>query len=310
MTKKQKILVTGSSGFLGSYLSKFLKSNKKYQITTTDKAGSPDLLGDLTDKKFVNSLGSYDVIVNCAAVQYVTSRKPIFFRKEWFLRNNVQSIENLVDKYKNKKTFFIHIGTSMQYKQNNSKFYDIGSAMGSQGYYSFSKIKAQEILDKNLKNLATVIPCIIGGKGREGLFRGFVKSINNYGTAFIPGSGSHKISIVHVLDVVNLISLIIKKKPKGYFNAAALDPKSIIQWVDMIGETLNLRNVTKFHIHLYALNYISKFFKYRILAQEQLIMLSMPHVLNIDSSTRQGWAPKYKTKNIISEITQSIIKPS
>ena len=298
----KKILITGSSGFLGSGLVKYLKLYKKYEIYTLDLYGSAKILGDLSVTSFVDSLPDFDVIVHCAAVQYVTDKKPFFFRKKWFFINNVKATENLINRYKNTDTFFIHIGTSMQYHQNGEKYYQTTSPMFSQGLYSWSKLLAQKVVDNSNIRSATIIPCIIGGKGREGLFKGFVRSIKNWKIAFVPGRGNNKISIVHVNDVISLIKVVLEKKATGYFNAASEDALSITGWVNIIKKSLKIKKVSILFVPYLPLYLLSRIFLFRVLAEEQLIMLKMPHVLNIDKSKGIGWKPKFKSRDIVEDI--------
>lgn len=302
----KKILVTGSSGFLGSRLVRYLRQFSKYKIYTLDLRGSPKILGDLSVARFVNSLPDFDVIIHCAAVQYVTDKKPFFFRKKWFYLNNVKATENLINRYKNSNTFFIHIGTSMQYYQDGKKYYQTTSQMLSQGLYSWSKLLAQNVVDNSGIRSATIIPCIIGGKGREGLFKGFVNTIKNWKIAFIPGQGNYKISIVHVNDVVRLISLVLEKKVSGYFNAASEDASSIIDWVNFIQKSLKIKTINIIHLPYLPLYILSKILCFRVLAEEQLVMLKMSHVLNIDKSKDIGWKPKYKSRDIVDDIASYI----
>lgn len=304
----KSILVTGASGFVGSRLVKKLNQLKKYNVTTTDKVGKPDLVGDLADKVFVSKFRTFDIVIHCAAVQYVTKNKPLFFQKKWFYQNNISAIKNLTSRFKNCKTYFIHIGTSMQYYQNNSPIYSINSAMGEQGLYSWSKLEAQKIVNQRMNNSATIIPCIVGGPGREGLFKGFVNSLNRFGIGIIPGKGRFKTSMVHVDDLVGLIILAVEKKPTGYFNAAASDALSIMEWITYISKILKIKKPNLFFIPLYFLKIISRLTVYRLLAKEQLIMLSMSHLIDISESLAIGWKPKKTTKDIINDITLSITK--
>lgn len=78
-----RILITGAAGFLGTECVKQFRE-RGHAVTTTDKTGTVDLRGDLADQKFVDSLPDCDVVVNCAAVQYVSKNVPIVFRKSFF----------------------------------------------------------------------------------------------------------------------------------------------------------------------------------------------------------------------------------
>lgn len=298
------VLILGASGFLGRQCSLLFQKNN-YNVITTDKHGEVDLLGDLSNPNFVKELPEVDVVVNCAAVQYVSDDLPFFRRKEYFEKNNVRTAINLCDHYLQKNVHFIHVGTSMMYSQDGSEIYDLNSPMLASGVYSESKLAAQFYIDK-LSTGATVIPCIIGGVGREGLFRGFVNSIKNFNLAIFPGSGAHRIAMVHVDDVAHLILRIADTSSTGYFNAAADDALTIREWISIISDELKRTDTIKISVPLMPVEILSKLFGYRILAREQLLMLSMSHVLGISKSKSIGWTPVFSTNKIVRDITNYI----
>ncbi|WP_179404323.1 NAD-dependent epimerase/dehydratase family protein [Burkholderia guangdongensis] len=300
-----KVLVTGAAGFLGKECVKQLKG-AGYDVVTTDKVGSVDVLGDLSDSKFVSSLPDVDAVVNCAAVQYVTKGVPLFMRKPFFYRNNVQAASNLYERYHANGAHFVHVGTSMMYRQTGQPIYSIGDQMGGEGVYSWSKTQAQIYIDK-IPGAATVIPCIIGGEGREGLFRGFVSMMKRYGMVIFPGTGSHKVHMVHVVDVASLIVRIIETRASGFYNAAAPDPLSIREWIDEIADELAIRKVRKVSLPLLPIHLLSQALGYRLLAREQLMMLRLQHVLSIDGSLAIGWKPKFSNARIARDIAKYIV---
>ena len=238
-----KILITGGNGFLGKQCVKLLQS-QSHEIISVDREGQVTLLGDLSDPHFTASLPEVDIVIHCAAVQYVTKNLPLFFRAKYFRENNVIATQNLCDRYRGTAAHSINVGTSMMYRQTGQIVYSTDSQMGGEGIYSISKVNAQAYVD-NLAGSATVIPCIIGGKGREGLFRGFVTMMKKYGVVLYPGDGLHKIHMIHVEDVASLILAIAERRASGYFNAAAPEPLSISEWVDQIQAVLKIPRVIK-----------------------------------------------------------------
>ena len=300
----KKVLILGASGFLGRQCTLlFQKSN--YSVITTDKHGKVDLEGDLSIKEFVQKLPKVDVVVNCAAVQYVSDDLPFFRQKRYFQKNNVQTIINLCDHFSRENVHFIHVGTSMMYEQDGSMIYDLTSPMLASGLYSESKLAAQSYV-RRLSMTATVIPCIIGGLGREGLFRGFINSIKKFNLAIFPGTGEQKIAMVHVDDVAQLILQIANTLSTGYFNAAADDALTIREWIDIISDELKKSNTLKISVPLTPIRIFSKLIGYRVLAKEQLLMLSMPHVLDISKSKSIGWRPIFSTNKIVRDITNYV----
>ena len=298
-----RVLITGAAGFLGKECVRQFRE-RAHDVITTDRTGSVDLIGDLADVGFAASLPDVDAVVNCAAVQYVSKELPFFFREAFFHRNNVLATKNLCARYRDGATHFIQIGSSMMYRQSGHEAYGIESPMGGEGVYSRSKMAAQKFVDQ-LPGAATVIPCIIGGEGREGLFRGFVRMAKHGFVAF-PGRGEHKIHMVHVVDVASLILRVAELRASGLYNAAAPDPLSIRQWVDEIGDTLGIKRLIKLPIPLLPVKWLSQLFCYRILAREQLLMLELPHVLSIRESLAIGWQPIFSNARIVRDIAAYI----
>lgn len=299
-----RVLVTGAAGFLGTECVRQFRG-RAHEVTTTDKTGVVDLQGDLADPAFSASLPDVDVVVNCAAVQYVTKDIPFFFRKTFFERNNVQTAKNLCGRYQDQATHFIHVGTSMMYRQTGQDQYDVRSPMGGEGVYSRSKMAAQAFVDR-MPRAATVVPCIIGGEGREGLFTGFVSMMTKFGFVAFPGRGDHKIHMVHVIDVASLIYRIAEVRSNGFFNAADPEPLSIRQWIDEIKDELGIRHARKVSIPLLPVKWLSWLSCYRLLAREQLLMLGLSHVLSIDESLAIGWRPEFSNARIARDIAVHI----
>ena len=302
-----KILVTGASGFLGKSVVNALRLCA-FDVIATDKVGGCEFIGDLINPIFIRQLPDVDVVVHCAAVQYVTKKKPIICLQKYFYENNVVATGNLIRHYRGRCKHFISIGTSMQYRQNGASIYDEQSEMGSQGVYSWSKLLAQKIVDESEMRTSTIIPCIIGGIGREGLFDGFVSTIRKFSLAIIPGEGREKISIVHVDDVARLVVQIVKTGAVGKYNAAATDVMSISEWAQLIGKILNKKKVFIVRLPLWMFSFFSKITCYRIIAREQLIMLKMPHVLDTRKAMSIGAESVKSCSIIIEDITKFLVR--
>jgi len=300
------VLILGAAGFLGKRCVAQFQA-KNYEVMTSDNHGLVDFIGDLSSEDFAMTLPDADVIVNCAAVQYVSTDIPLIFRNDYFYKNNVLTAKNLYERYRNANSRFVHVGTSMMYRQDGSQIYSIQSAMSGDGVYSQSKMQAQFFINQ-LPNVATVIPCIIGGEGREGLFNNFVKMIKKKNSVIFPGKGNHQISMVHVDDVASLIMLLAEKSVGGFYNAAAPDPLSISNWIDEITAELEIGSgkVRKISLPLAPIQLLSAIFGYRLLAKEQLLMLKMPHVLSIKESLELGWRPAFTNANIVRDIARHI----
>jgi nucleoside-diphosphate-sugar epimerase len=300
-----KVLVTGAAGFLGRELvGRFRDAG--HGVVTTDRLGTVDLRGDLADAAFARSLPDAGALVHAAAVQYVSRDLPRLARASYFERNNVVATRNLAARYAGTGAHFVNIGTSMMYAQSGAAVYRTTSPMEGQGVYSRSKLAAQKAIDALPDPHATVIPCIIGGPGREGLFRGFVNLMTRRGMVVFPGRGEHPVHMVHVEDVASLALRVVETRAQGFFNAAGPEPLSITQWVSEIEAALGLASVRRIRLPLAPIAALSAATGYRLLAREQLLMLGMPHVLATDESLALGWQPRHTNARIVRDIARHI----
>ena len=303
-----KILISGAAGFLGLACAELL-SKRGHTVATIDRNGTVDFKGDLRDRRFVSNLPAVDTVLHAAAVQYVSRDLPLFNRKRYFYENNVVATARMCERYAGHATHFVNVGTSMMYEQDGSASYQTTSAMAGQGVYSASKLEALQHV-QSLKNAnATVIPCIIGGVGREGLFRSFVSAMKNQGLVLFPGTGTHPTSMVHVKDVASLIACVIESTAVGLFNAAAPSPLSILEWVREIEDELGLNSVKRVSLPLAPIHMLSAATGFRLLAREQLLMLAHAHVLKIDESLAIGWRPQFDNARIVRDIARYIAGP-
>lgn len=299
------VLLTGAHGFLGRPTARRLRE-AGHAVTTTDRHGAVDLCGDLADAGFAATLPDVDAVVHAAAVQYVSPDLPLLARAAWFRRNNIEATRQLVARYAGGPTHFVNVGTSMMYAQNGAERYGPGSPMQGQGVYSRSKLAAQALVEQAMPRWATVIPCIIGGPGREGLFRGFVRAIARGRPLLIPGAGTQPTAMVHVEDVARLIEAVLRQGAQGFYNAAAPAPLSIVQWVREIEQELGAPPTRIVHLPLAPLRLLAALSGWRLLAREQVLMLTWPHVLDIERSLALGWQPRHDNARIARDIARHI----
>ena len=300
-----KVLLTGAAGFLGTACQRVLRA-QGHTVVTTDKRGAVELRGDLSDPAFAAVLPDVDCVVHAAAVQYVSPDLPLLNRRPYFERNNIAATRRLCRRYRHDDVHFVNVGTSMMYRQCRAASYGPDSALEGQGVYSISKLSAQREVESCFKRWATVVPCIIGGEGREGLFRGFVRSIQKRGAVAFPGRGDCPTHMVHVDDVAQLIAVVVAHEARGLFNAGAPGPLSILQWIDEIGAELGVAKVKVHKLPLPAVHATSALTGYRVLAREQLLMLDQPHVLDISRSLGLGWWPVHDNARIVRDIARHI----
>jgi nucleoside-diphosphate-sugar epimerase len=302
-----KTLVTGGAGFLGGECLRQLRAAGN-EVVSTDRSGAVDFLGDLSDPEFCGTLPNADAVIHCAAVQYLSPDLPILARRPYFRRNNVEATAHLARRYAGRKTHFVFVGSSMMYKQNGAASYAPGSPMRPQGVYSASKLAAYEHVRRLPNPTAAVLPCIIAGPGRGGLFRPFARSIARFRAAVFPGQGAHPVHMVHVEDAASLVVRVVEQRAAGIFNAASPGPLSIKQWAEVIAVELGVKRVRQVHLPLAPVRWASAATGYRLLAAEQLLMLRYPHVLDVAKGLALGWQPRWDNTEILRETVRALLK--
>ena len=301
-----KTLVTGGAGFLGRECIRQLRA-AEHDTVSTDRTGAVDLRGDLSDPAFCATLPDAGAVIHCAAVQYLSPDLPLLAREAYFRKNNGEATAQLARRYAGTGTHFTFVGSSMMYEQNGAASYAPQSPMRAQGVYSASKLAAFAHVKRLPNRTAAVLPCIIAGPGRGGLFRPFARSIARFGVAVFPGGGGHPVHMVHVEDAASLLVRVVERGAAGIFNAASPGPLSIAQWVDVIAAELGVTRVRRIRLPLAPIRTISALTGYRLLAAEQLLMLRYPHVLDVAQSLALGWQPRWDNTGILRETVRALI---
>jgi NADH dehydrogenase len=152
-----------------------------------------------------------------------------------------------------------------------------------------------------------MVPTIIAGPGRGGLFRPFARSIARAGAVVFPGDGSRPTHLVHVEDAAGLLVSIVSRKATGIFNAASPEPLSIGQWADAIGEELGVRRVRRIRVPLAPVEWLARASGYRLLAAEQLLLLRHGQVLDVKDSLALGWKPRWSNAQIVRATARALL---
>jgi nucleoside-diphosphate-sugar epimerase len=300
-----KVLVTGAAGFLGRACVKTLAA-AGHDVVTTDRRGSVTIAGDLADENFAARLPDAEAVVHAAGVQYLSPDLPLVGRRPYFERNNVVAATRLSGRYAGTGAHIVNVGTSMMYEQSGRALYDVTSPMRGQGDYTASKVAAHEVIRAMPNPTACVVPCIIAGTGRAGLFRQLTASMVRWRTVVYPGRGTHPVHLTHVEDVAALIRAVVGARATGILNAASPAPLSIADWVVEIASELKLPSIRTIRLPLQPIEAVSAALGYRILAREQLLMLRFPHVLAVETSLALGWTPRYTNAQIVRETARGL----
>ncbi len=162
---KKKILITGSAGFIGSYLFSYLIS-RKFEVEGIDiKKSRSDLdknvTFDLSDKKLLNrqlEVFNPDVIIHCAAIKSLPVCEE---RKEEVLKSNVLSTEHIANYALTHPVKVIYISSDVVFNGGGGNYLESDNVNPINWY---GKTKAfSEIIVKRLSNFAICRTALVIG---------------------------------------------------------------------------------------------------------------------------------------------------
>ena len=221
---KKKILITGSSGYIGQHLVKLLKDD--YEVYGIDKL---TLAHDYLDEGrfiqydirhviegFVLSLNDwpevFDCVIHLAALVRVNESVEMPY---YYYNTNVEGTSNVLN----------------QLKYHNFIFASTGAAENPISPYALSKRMAEDIVNESCHaGYYTIFRFynVIGTDGMpptnpDGLFSNLIKAQNEgtfklYGTDYNTHDGSAVRDYVHVMEICHAIRKAIEKPARGLEN--------------------------------------------------------------------------------------------
>lgn len=213
MKNKERVFVTGGSGFLGINLIRFLIKNN-YDVISLDlipfdyedcKDKITWIKGDIRNKKLVEKCTKgANYVIHCAAAL------PLY-KKEDIFSTDIDGTRNVIDAaYKEKVKRFIQISSTAVYGIPDHHPLVEDDKLDGVGPYGVAKIEAEGVcLSYRKKGLCTSIirPKSFIGPERLGAFAIFYDWAND-GKGFpMIGSGNNKYQFLDVEDLISSIHL-------------------------------------------------------------------------------------------------------
>lgn len=243
-----KVLITGSSGFLGSKICKIL-SDLNHEVTGID-VKSPNikiknvvyhnlkLLDFLSDN---NDLNNFDLIIHTASIL------PYKSKEEELVETNLKSTEELINNIsKSTRPFFIYISSSGIYGKPKDTPITNTTSFNPLDVYAKTKIVSEEYIKDNLdvKKYAIIRPRTILGETRGGIFDIFFKLIK-YGIPLpLPNNGKQKLQFVDVEDVASFTVFLGINFISGVWPAAGPEPIQLKKHLNNLEKIINKKIYT------------------------------------------------------------------
>lgn len=241
--KEMNIVVTGGSGFIGTYLIHELK-RLKHKVKIYDKRKSkqyPELcvIGDVRDKeKLIKELNGADIIYNLAAEHHDDVR-PISL----YYDVNVGGAENIVEgAIKNNIKRIVFTSTVALYGLN-ARQPDEKSSADPFNDYGRSKYEAELVFREWAKrdvgnSLSIVRPTVIFGENNRGNVFNLLKQISS-GKFVMIGTGKNKKSLGYVKNIALFLSSFLDgEKGTNTYNYADKPDLTTQEIVDIVNEEL------------------------------------------------------------------------
>lgn len=234
MEKKNKVLVTGAAGFIGSKLCKRLK-DLGYKVIAVDDLSTGNLKNLPSNIKFykldLSKSNNLKKLPKCKIIFHLagqSSGEKSFDSPINDLRKNTITTLNLIDYgIKNKSNKIIYASSMSIYGNNNLKKNSETSESSPISCYGVSKLSSENYLKVFSEKLPFVIFRMFNvyGEGqnmkdlRQGMVSIYLSQALNKGTVVVKGSLNRTRDFVHVDDVINIwVSSIYKKINNQIFN--------------------------------------------------------------------------------------------
>ena len=233
----KKILITGSSGFLGKILYEYLKKDNIIYTLNRNKGNYKINL----ENEIPSFNVCFDLVIHCAGKAHIYDDK-----KNSHYKTNVIGSNNLLNGFKNNHLpkQIIYISSVSVYGLNEGILIDESHNLLAKDKYGLSKIEAEAVITNwciNHKVCYTILrlPLIAGPKppGNLGSMINFI----NKGLYFNIDNGKAKKSIVLGKDVAIHISKMIGKR--GIYNLTDGYHPSFYELSSYIGYTLNKNKI-------------------------------------------------------------------
>ena len=294
---KPKILITGSSGYIGKILAK--KLSKKYTTYLIDKIKQDKEKNfyhiDLKDKKKLNEFfrnNKVDIIIHLASEIFDANENIIY-------ENNTSCAENIISSAKNFKIKqIIFTSTFSIYEKNYDKLIKESEKPSTLNRYGLSKFDIEKKL-KLLNNINVTIfrvPIVIG-QSRSHRIGILFELIRKGLPIFLIDNGNNKIQFVSVDDLNSAIEKTINLRGFNIFNIGCSKSYSFRENLEYIVKKTNSKS--KFlslnkYFGLFILNFLIFF---------RLIDINFYHKSLLTKNILLNVSKIKKTINISSKLT-------
>ena len=235
--KNKKVLITGSTGFIGSALRKKL-SGLDYEVMGIGREKKEDLKIDLSDPSltdFVKKI-SPEIIFHLASGSNIARAEE---NKDKEYRDTVISTQTLINLLKLNdlsKTFFIYLSSQAVYGPQKIVPVNENQTPNPITTYGKNKLKAEEIItSSNFNYLIFRISSAFGplqDYRKSGVIAKFINKMKNNESPIVFNSFDVITDLIYIDDIISALLIALEKINSGVllkeiFNLGSGEPKSV-----------------------------------------------------------------------------------
>ena len=234
------LLLTGSSGFVGSHLVNHLRSKFEIDALTTSDTKIKGVRNQYKWSEIGSIEGKYDVVIHMAGLAHDTQNNRL--ESEYFEVNEGLTKLLMANAERWSIQSFIYLSSIKAVVDSTAdKIIDETMESTATHVYGRSKLSAEKAILKQDSNFSKVIlrPVMIYGKGQKGNLKTLEKWIRN-GFVFPFGKWENKRSVLSINNLSYCIESIVSNPiSSGTYFIADDDPVSTVDILQYIGKGIN-----------------------------------------------------------------------
>ncbi|WP_152057577.1 NAD-dependent epimerase/dehydratase family protein [Aliarcobacter butzleri] len=222
-----KLLITGASGFVGSYF--INKYKDKYAINT---------FSFLKDDMNTLDCRNMDVVFHLSALVHQMGGAN---SEEYERVNVIQTLELAKKAKENGVKQFVFMSTVKVYGEESNSKYTENTVCNPEDDYGKSKLKAEQELqkleDENFK-ISIIRTPIVYGYGVKANIKSLINLVNK--VPLLPfGKIENKRSMVYIGNLCHLVDEVITQEKQGIFLASDDEPLSTLRLIELVAKNLD-----------------------------------------------------------------------
>ena len=216
MANSLRIAITGSSGFIGSYLtSHFDKLSIDYYPIKSRLQNINALRNEF------NSLSEFDLIFHLSGTFYGNSDE--------LYMNNYLATQNLLSVLTTKKTKIIYTSSGSVYGNSGPNGVKEIAKCNPVDDYGKIKLECEQIIQEYGNYLIMRLPSVYGKNNNKGVIFNWINALKSNHKLKVGNDGSSLRSFLCVKDLIEIMEILMYKDISGIYNLAENKSYSMIE---------------------------------------------------------------------------------